>query len=72
MPIDLDPNRRDVPEYRNVMPLEVLDPKALIPPSEFNLRRRDVEKGAAGTSPTTNGGTPGLADLTEATHHQPQ
>lgn len=73
MPIDLDPNRRgDVPEYHNVMPLEVLDSKASFPLSEFNLRRRDVDGGAAGTSPTTNSEPPGLADPTEATRHQPQ
>jgi serine/threonine-protein kinase ULK/ATG1 len=53
-----------VPEHHNVIPPEVLDPKALIPPSKFNFRR-DVENDATGTSPTTNGVPPGPVDLKE-------
>lgn len=31
-----------VPEHHNVIPPEVLDPTALIPPSKFNFRKREV------------------------------
>ena len=69
---DLDQNGRGyVPEHHNVIPPEVLDPKALIPPSDFNFRRRDVEKGVAGTSPTTNGVPPGPVDLKGAPPSSP-
>lgn len=35
-----------VPEHHRVIPPEVLDPKAMIPPSKFNFRRREVVSGA--------------------------
>ena len=63
---DLDSGRGYVPEHHNIIPPEVLDPKALIPPSKFNFRRRDVENGVPGTSPTTNGIPPGPVDLKDA------
>ena len=31
-----------IPEHHRVIPPEVLDPKAMIPPSKFNFRRRDI------------------------------
>lgn len=40
-----------VPEHHNVIPPEVLDPTALIPPSKFNFRKREVV--------TDSGGIPG-------------
>jgi serine/threonine-protein kinase ULK/ATG1 len=55
-----------VPEHHNIIPPEVLDPKAMIPPSKFNFRRRDIENATTGTSPTANGGPPGPVDLKEA------
>lgn len=64
---DLDTGGRGyMPEHHNIIPPEVLDPKALIPPSKFNFRKRDIEKYAPGTSPTANGGPPGPVDLKEA------
>ena len=63
---DLDTRGRGyVPEHHNIIPPEVLDPKALIPPSKFNFRRRDIEKVATAASPTVNGGPPGPVDLKE-------
>jgi serine/threonine-protein kinase ULK/ATG1 len=52
-----------VPEHHNIIPPEVLDPKALIPPSDFHFRRRDSAKGATGTSSSMNGPLPGPVDL---------
>ena len=63
---DLDLGRGYVPEHHNVIPPEVLDPKALIPPSKFNFRRRDMEKSVPGISPTANGVPPGPVDLKDA------
>ena len=31
-----------VPEHHRIIPPEVLDPKAMIPPSKFNFRRREI------------------------------
>ena len=63
---DLDNSGRGyVSEHHNIIPPEVLDPKALIPPSKFNFRRRDIEKVVIETSPTANGGPPGPVDLKE-------
>lgn len=33
--------RASIPEHHRVIPPEVLDPKAIIPPSKFNFRRRE-------------------------------
>jgi len=64
---DLDTGGRGyVPEHHSIIPPEVLDPKALIPPSKFNFRRRDIDKVATATSPIANGGPPGPVDLREA------
>ena len=64
---DLDTGGRGyVPEHHNIIPPEVLDPKALIPPSKFNFRRRDIEGVLTGPPPTVNGGPPGPVDLKEA------
>ncbi|THH28631.1 hypothetical protein EUX98_g5553 [Antrodiella citrinella] len=35
-----------MPEHHRVIPPEVLDPKAMIPPSRFNFRKRDVGDGS--------------------------
>jgi len=62
---DLDASGRGyVPEHHNIIPSEVLDPKAMIPPSKFNFRRRDIENVVHGIPPTTNG-RPGPGDLKE-------
>lgn len=63
---DFDYGRGYMPEHHNIIPPEVLDPKALIPPSKFNFRRRDMENGVPVTSPTTNGVPPGPVDLKDA------
>ena len=55
-----------IPEHHNIIPPEVLDHKALIPPSKFNFRRRDIEKPVPEPSPIANGESPGPADLKEA------
>lgn len=60
---DFDSGKGYVPEHHNIIPPEVLDPKALIPPSKFNFRRRDMESGVSGTSPTANGISPEPVDL---------
>ena len=63
---DLDASGRGcAPEHHNIIPPEVLDPKALIPPSKFNFRRRDIENAIPGTPPTTNGKPLGPVDLKE-------
>ena len=36
------PTQSTIPEHHRVIPPEVLDPKAIIPPSKFNFRRRDT------------------------------
>lgn len=59
MTTDLDTGGRGyVPEHHNIIPPEVLDPKALIPPSKFDFRRRGAEKDVRGTSPPANGAQP--------------
>jgi serine/threonine-protein kinase ULK/ATG1 len=66
MTTDLDTNGRGhVPEHHNIIPPEVLDPKAMIPPSKFNFRRREFENVITATSPITNGGPPGPVGLKE-------
>lgn len=35
-----------IPEHHRVIPPEVLDPKAMIPPSRFNFRRRETGEGS--------------------------
>lgn len=35
-----------MPEHHRVIPPEVLDPKAMIPPSRFNFRKRDANDGS--------------------------
>ena len=57
--------RGHAPEHHNIIPPEVLDPKAIIPPSKFNFRRRGVEDAIPGTLPTANGGPPGPVGLKE-------
>ncbi|KAF9781249.1 other/ULK/ULK protein kinase [Thelephora terrestris] len=42
-----------VPEHHNIIPPEVLDPKALIPPSDFHFRRRDSAKAPPLSPPPT-------------------
>lgn len=37
-----DPSRPPIPAHHRIIPPEVLDPKAMIPPSKFNFRRREV------------------------------
>ena len=31
-----------IPDHHRVIPPEVLDPKAMIPPSKFNFRQRSI------------------------------
>ena len=64
---DLDTNGRGyVPEHHNIIPPEVLDPKALIPPSKFNFRRRDMEQqGIPEMPPTAGDAFPGPVDPKE-------
>ena len=65
MTTDLDMSGKGhVPEHHNIIPPEVLDPKAMIPPSKFNFRRRDIENDVAVTSPIADG-LPGPVDLKE-------
>ena len=60
-----------IPEHHNIIPPEVLDPKALIPPSKFNFRRKDIEKVVPETSPIANGEPPRPADPKEAPPSSP-
>ncbi|KZT08148.1 Pkinase-domain-containing protein [Laetiporus sulphureus 93-53] len=46
-----------IPEHHKVIPPEVLDPKAMIPPSKFNFRKREIvgtppQDGSSSASPT--------------------
>ncbi|KAI0074595.1 other/ULK/ULK protein kinase [Panus rudis PR-1116 ss-1] len=54
------------PEHHKVIPPEVLDPKAMIPPSKFNFRRREIIHGGDGSKEnvTLNGGTGEIASPT--------
>ena len=38
-------NPMDIPDHHRIIPPEVLDPKAMIPPSKFAFRRRDSGTG---------------------------
>lgn len=38
---DFDMGSHDIPDHHRVIPPEVLDPNAMIPPSRINFRRRD-------------------------------
>lgn len=39
--LDMIPHHHDIPDHHRVIPPEVLDPKAMIPASRINFRRRD-------------------------------
>jgi len=39
-----DPPIGKIPEHHKVIPPEVLDPKAMIPPSKFHFRRRETQE----------------------------
>ena len=41
---DDDLPTRKIPEHHKVIPPEVLDPKAMIPPSKFHFRRREASE----------------------------
>ncbi|KAI0787011.1 kinase-like domain-containing protein [Abortiporus biennis] len=56
-----------IPEHHKVIPPEVLDPKAMIPPSKFNFRRRDTGEGSREET-LTNGN---VADLRQPVTHPP-
>jgi len=47
------PWRTPIPEHHRVIPREVLDPKAMIPPSRFNFRRPSGLDGGDGTTLST-------------------
>ena len=55
MTTSFDPNGSPgyAPEYHDVMPPEVLDPKVLILPNEFNFEKRDVVRGVEPRLPRT-------------------
>ena len=50
------------PEHHKVIPPEVLDPKAMIPPSKFNFRRREVVSGGPQGGPSGSGYAIALTD----------
>ncbi|KAH9912111.1 Pkinase-domain-containing protein [Fomitopsis serialis] len=63
------------PAHHKVIPPEVLDPKAMIPPSKFNFRRREIvsggpQDGPSGSSPTSNGN--GIAEVSRSPARSPQ
>lgn len=39
------PTTGSIPDHHKIIPPEVLDPKAMIPPSKFNFRRREPTSG---------------------------
>lgn len=39
---DADVDEGQIPEHHRIIPPEVLDPKAMIPPSKFHFRKRDT------------------------------
>lgn len=43
---DVAGGQNSIPEHHKLIPPEVLDPKAMIPPSKFNFRRRDIGDGS--------------------------
>ncbi|KAF8064901.1 other/ULK/ULK protein kinase [Lyophyllum atratum] len=50
--------RSPTPEHHRVIPPEVLDPKAMIPPSRFNFRRTSGLDNEEGSPSTPNNGLP--------------
>ncbi|KAJ3826660.1 other/ULK/ULK protein kinase [Lentinula raphanica] len=52
------PRRPVTPEAHKVIPPEVLDEKAMIPPSKFNFRRPSTNGESGGTPPTNEPSTP--------------
>ncbi|KAJ8588049.1 Pkinase-domain-containing protein [Rhizopogon salebrosus TDB-379] len=46
-----------IPEHHRIIPPEVLDPKAMIPPSKFHFRRRDTASDDASAIPPTRAQT---------------
>ena len=60
------------PEHHKVIPPEVLDPNAMIPPSKFNFRRREVVSGGPQGGPYGPGYASVLSDKissADAMHH---
>lgn len=47
--------QQGIPEHHKVIPPEVLDPNAMIPPSKFNFRRREVGEGVPSSSSRVSG-----------------
>lgn len=52
-----------IPEHHRIIPPEVLDPKAMIPPSKFHFRRRDAAAEDVSVIPPTST-SPGRAQIT--------
>jgi serine/threonine-protein kinase ULK/ATG1 len=50
--------RPPTPEHHRVIPPEVLDPKAMIPPSRFNFRRPSSNGSTEGDGKAANGASP--------------
>jgi serine/threonine-protein kinase ULK/ATG1 len=49
--------RPPTPEHHKIIPPEVLDPKAMIPPSKFNFRRPHVAEDSRAGASDVNGGS---------------
>ncbi|KAH9834861.1 kinase-like protein [Rhodofomes roseus] len=64
------------PEHHKVIPPEVLDPKAMIPPSKFNFRRREIvsggpQGGPSGRSSPTGTGN-GIVEVSRSPARSPR
>lgn len=52
-----------IPEHHRIIPPEVLDPKAMIPPSKFHFRRREAAAEVVSASPPTTSTSAGRAQV---------
>lgn len=55
-----------IPEHHRIIPPEVLDPKAMIPPSKFHFRRRDTAAEDVSAIPPSISSSPGRTQTTTA------
>ncbi|KAH9947772.1 kinase-like protein [Amylocystis lapponica] len=62
-----------IPEHHRVIPPEVLDPRAMIPPSKFNFRKREIiSSPSVQESQQDNSPPPAMVGVTEVSRSPPR
>ncbi|CCL99070.1 uncharacterized protein FIBRA_01082 [Fibroporia radiculosa] len=55
-----------IPEHHRIIPPEVLDPKAMIPPSKFNFRKREIVGADASPGPSLGKNGTGIVEISRS------